>query len=349
MTHEDDASPIITVIVPVRNEERFIAGTLGQLMGQDYPSDRFEVLVVDGRSTDATRAVVGELLADHPNLRLLDNPGRLSSAARNIGVRQARGELIVVVDGHCQLPGPSYLRNLADAFARSGADCLGRPQPLDVTGATSLQRAIAEARSSRLGHHPASFIYSSEESFVPPQSVAIAYRRSVFDTVGYFDERYDACEDVEFNHRVDRAGLRCFFTPRITVHYHPRASLRGLLRQMIRYGRGRVRLFRKHPETFSISCLIPAVFVAGLVLGPLLAWLVPWLWPVYLAAIGTYALAVLVATIGVAQKPGGWRLAPWLPLVYLTIHCGAGLGVLRELVARARPRGVEVRCAGELH
>ena len=182
MTHEVDTPPFITVIVPVRNEERFIVGTLGQLMGQDYPVDRFEVLVIDGRSTDATRALVGGLLADHPNLRLLDNPARLSSAARNVGIRNAQGKLVIVVDGHCQLPSPSYLSNVADAFARSGADCLGRPQPLDVTGATNLQRAIAAARSSRLGHNPASFIYSSDESFVPPQSVAVAYDLTRSDT-----------------------------------------------------------------------------------------------------------------------------------------------------------------------
>ena len=83
------------------------------------------------------------------------------------------------------------------------------------------------------------------EGFVPPQSVAIAYRREVFDRIGLFDERFDACEDVEFNQRADEAGLTCFFTPRVAVHYHPRSTLSGLFRQMARYGRGRVRLARR--------------------------------------------------------------------------------------------------------
>ena len=131
-----------------------------------------------------------------------------------------------------------------------------------------MQRAIAAARASRLGHHPASHIYSDREGFVPPHSVAVAYRRGVFDTVGLFDERFDACEDVEFNHRVARAGLKCWFTPRVQVHYYPRASLVGLFRQMVRYGRGRIRLLRKHPETFSLPGFVPAAFLAGVVLGP---------------------------------------------------------------------------------
>src|SRR5206468_1775311 len=148
----------------------------------------------DGDSTDGTAQIVIDMSAAHANLKLLTNPRRLSSAGRNIGVRNARGEYIVIVDGHADLDNPHYLSELVDSFEQSGADCLGRPQPLDVAGASSLQRAIAAARSSWLGHHPASYIYSNKEQFVRPQSVAVAYRRSVFYKVGLFDEAFDACE-----------------------------------------------------------------------------------------------------------------------------------------------------------
>ena len=120
-------------------------------------------------------------------VRILDNPKLLSSAARNVGIRESQGEIVIIVDGHCEISDRRYLRKLADAFARSGADCIGRPQPLDVAGATLLQQAIAAARSSRLGHHPDSHIYSRTEKFVPALSVAVAYRRDVFDRVGHFD------------------------------------------------------------------------------------------------------------------------------------------------------------------
>ena len=98
--------PFISVIVPVRNEEAFIESTLRQLLAQDYASGRFEILVADGRSTDRTRAIVGELQAKHPQVTLLDNPNRLSSAGRNVAVEASRGELIVLVDGHCELDNP---------------------------------------------------------------------------------------------------------------------------------------------------------------------------------------------------------------------------------------------------
>ncbi|MFO0842169.1 MAG: glycosyltransferase family 2 protein [Gemmataceae bacterium] len=323
--------PLISIIGPVRNEAPFIAATLTQLFAQDYPAERYEVLVADGGSTDDTRAIVLRLARGRPNLRLLDNPGGWSSAGRNVAARAARGEVVLLIDGHCEIRNRRYLADLADAFA-TGADCVGRPQPLDVTGATPLQRAIAAARSSRLGHHPASHIYSDREGFVAPDSVAVAYRREVFDRVGWFDEAFDACEDVEFNHRLRRANLRCWFTPRVAVRYHPRDSLAGLFRQMVRYGRGRVRLLRKHPDTFSPASLVPGAFVAGLLAGPALACLLSALGLVYLGAVAAYALLVLGFSLAIAAREREPRLAAWCPLVFATVHLGAGWGLLREAV-----------------
>jgi succinoglycan biosynthesis protein ExoA len=328
--------PFISIIVPVRNEGAFIAGTLEQLFAQDYPADRFEILVADGRSTDDTRAIVAALAYRFPNVRLLDNPQRLSSAGRNVAVRAARGDVVLLIDGHCEIDNPRYLADLAHAFSQSGADCVGRPQPLDVTGSTPWQRAIAAARASRLGHHPSSHIYSVQEGFVPPQSVAVAYRREVFDRIGSFDEQFDACEDVEFNHRVARAGLTCWFTPRVAVRYHPRDTLAGLLRQMVRYGRGRARLLRKHPDTFSLSSLLPAAFLAGVLLGPALACLLPVLWLVYGAVLALYAFLAASTSALIAWRKRELALLPLLPLVFAAVHLGAGAGLWLELLAAPR-------------
>jgi succinoglycan biosynthesis protein ExoA len=340
----------VSVILPVRNEARFIERTLAQLVDQDYERDRFEVLVIDGESTDDTPALVARFAAAHPNVRLLSNPRRLSSAARNIAIREARGDVVLLVDGHCDLKNNGSLRELSEAFHRSGADCLGRPQPQDIANPTALQRAIAAARSSRLGHHPDSHVYSATESFVPAKSVAVAYRREVFytvgplnngldvhgKTVGGFDERFDACEDVEFNHRVDRAGLRCFFTPRIAAHYVPRDTLGGLFRQLFRYGCGRIRLWRKHPETLSMKTLVPGIFVLGCITGFVLAWLSWWLAAACATALTMYIAVVLVGSAAAAVARRDASILPWLPLVFATIHCGAGAGLLWEAVAGSR-------------
>lgn len=333
ITHDSllAATPFISVIVPVRNEADHIQSTLLQILNQHYDGEQFEIIVVDGQSSDDTWAIVKGLQKDHARLHLLANPKKWSSAGRNAAIRRARGDILVVIDGHCDLDDPNYLTHLAHAFERSGADCVGRPQPLKGPGANPLQLAIALARSSRLGHHPDSFIYSHVERFVPPQSVAVAYRREVFERVGLFDESFDACEDVEFNHRVARAGLRCFFTPRAQVRYMPRDSLKGLFRQMFRYGRGRIRLLRKHRDTTSVSCLLPAIFLCGLAMGPV-ALASPWLLAAYLGGLGLYELVVVSFSLALAWRARNIQLFVWLALVFPTIHLGAGAGLLQELI-----------------
>ena len=328
----------VSVVIPVRNEEKFIAGTLDGLLAQDYPDDAFEILVADGESTDATPRIVEQYAAKDPRIRLLRNPKRWSSAARNVGVRASRGDVVVVVDGHCQFEDNRYLRHLVEVLRRHDVDCVGRPQPLDIAGGSLLQQAIATARSSSLGHHPDSFIYSDQERIVPAHSVGVAYRRHVFERVGYFDESFDACEDVEFNHRVDQSGMTCVLAPGIRLHYHPRSSLRGLARQMGRYGRGRVRLWRKHRDTFSLKSFLPAAFVLFLMVGAVasllwspLAWL-------YLIGMGTYGIVVLGYSLSLSLQNRDARLLPWLPCVFAAIHLGAGYGSLAELVlGRSRP------------
>lgn len=341
-TEASDRSPVgalfISVIVPVRNEVAFIGNTLRRLLEQDYDPNSFEILVVDGQSDDGTQAIVNRVASRHSHVKLLDNPRRLSSAARNVGIRNSRGDVVLIVDGHCEIASSSMLQNVSNAFLDSEADCLGRPQPLSVQDGTSLQQTIAAARASRLGHHPESFIYSERPQFVPAKSVAVAYRRSVFDKVGYFDEEFDAHEDGEFNYRCDAAGLKCYFTPGIAVNYFPRSTLRGLFWQMVRYGRGRVKFSRKHAGTWGIGVLIPAAFVLFLMMGAILAIGVPALRIPYVVGWGFYVLIVLTESIRLSWRERNCYLLAFTPFVFITVHLGAGVGILGEILRSLRSR-----------
>src|SRR5579872_4562250 len=281
-------SPTVSVIVPVRNEAGSIERTLRLLLTQDFPLDRFEVIVADGVSTDETIPIVRRLQAEFSNLKLVFNPGRFSSAGRNTAIRHAAKDVAVIVDGHCHVPDSNYLKKLSTAFETSGADCLGRPQPLDIGDPTPFQKAVAVGRSSRLGHNPDSDIYSDRPKFVEPQSTAIAYSQAVFHKVGLFDEAFDACEDVEFNERVHAAGLTCYFTPDAKIVYQPRTCVRSLFYQLSRYGLGRARLAFKHPHSLSIPALVPPLWVLWVIFAPLMSLVVPnlgWAWAL---SIGLY-------------------------------------------------------------
>ncbi len=151
---QDTAPPFISVIVPVRNEEAFIESTLRQLLAQDYRADRFEILVADGCSTDRTHEIVADMQTHFPQITLLDNPGRLSSAGRNVAVEASRGDLIVLIDGHCEIDNPDYLRRtVADAFALALGARLSRPSATarrvsgDAAATGHCRGAVVAARS----------------------------------------------------------------------------------------------------------------------------------------------------------------------------------------------------------
>ncbi|MGD9127624.1 MAG: glycosyltransferase family 2 protein, partial [Planctomycetia bacterium] len=326
----------ISVVIPIRNEAAFILDTLDELAAQNYPADQFEVIIVDGDSDDGTVEKVERFIEDYYHFQLLHNPKRIASAARNIGAHAAQGDVVVIVDGHCQIRNPSFLANIAEAFQESSADVLGRPQPMDISNATILQRAVAATRNSRLGHHPESFIYSNQSGYVPARSVGVAYRRDVFKRIGYFDETFDAHEDGEFNYRCDQAGMRCWFTPKIAVTYYPRNTLTGLFFQMIRYGRGRIRILRKHPETFGLGSFLPLAFLVGLVIGLPLILVHPVFMMIYLGCLAIYFTAALGIGVMAGLTSGSMAIAPLVPIVALVIHAGAGYGTLAELLLGKR-------------
>jgi succinoglycan biosynthesis protein ExoA len=326
------AVPFVTVIVPVRNEGKCIERTITKLARQSYPADRFEIIVADGLSTDDTVAIVRGLQDQFDNIRLISNPRQLSSAARNLGIHFGKGDYFIVVDGHCDIDDQEYLRKMVSAFAKSGADCLGRPQPLEVDGASLLQEAVALARRSWFGHNPDSHIYSAQSGFVKASSVAVAYSRHVFEAVGGFDERFDACEDVEFNHRVDEAGLKCWFAPDIAVHYHPRTSIRALMRQMSRYGHGRIRLASKHPRSLTGPALAPMTFWASMIACGLLAfWSRPFAFA-FTTGCAAYLAVTAIAIAMLLRKPGRIAAKCWLPIVFPAIHLGFAWGSFVEIL-----------------
>jgi len=327
---------LITVVIPIRNEAKHIGAVLDALLVQNYPKDRFEIIVVDGLSEDDSKMIISEYVKNFPNIRLLDNPKRLSSAARNIGVREARGEIILIVDGHCLIDNRQMFANVNASMQDQNVHSLGRPQPLFLDNANAAQRAIAMARHSRLGHHPDSFIYSDEPQKVPAISVAVAYRKNVFGQVGLFDERFDVCEDCELNYRLDLAGFHCYFVPDIAVRYVPRDSVFRLGKQMIRYGRGRVRLAKKHPKTFSLKMFMPALLVLGLIAGGLLSFFSMPVAFVYGGVIAVYFAVIALESVRLSVVN---RFLPGLillPVVFLTIHLASGYGELVELFSRLK-------------
>ncbi|MEM9553856.1 MAG: glycosyltransferase family 2 protein [Acidobacteriota bacterium] len=338
-TSQGDPRPLVSVVMPVRNEADFIARSLGAVLAQRWPADRLEVLVVDGRSTDGTRERVEAIAATTDvAMRLLDNPGRTAPCALNVGIAAARGDIIVRVDGHCEI-GPDYVAHGVRHLLEDGADGVGGPLktiPLDPSDPVA--RTIAAAMSSPFGVGGSAFRVSRPGDYLREvDTVAFpAYTRAALERAGPFDEELVRNQDDEYNDRLRRLGGRILLAGDMPARYYARSSWRKLARQYFQYGLYKIRVLQKHPRQLSWRHGVPGVFVAaltvallvgatGLLGAPLLSW------APLAAIVGAYLVAILLATLFEIRRHD-LAVTTRLPLAYALLHLGYGAGTLLGLV-----------------
>ena len=229
--------------MPVHNEATQIARTLRAVFAQDYPGDRMEVIVVDGMSTDDTRAIIESFQAEHANVRLISNLGKIVPTGLNAGIRQAKGDIIVRLDGHTEVAA-DYVRQCVTSLLRSGADNVGGK--MTAVGTSIIGKVVAIAASTPLGVGGARFHYSNQEEWVDTVYLG-AWRRELFCRIGLFDEEQVRNQDDEFNYRLLERGGRILLTPHVKSTYTARSSLRAVAGQYFKYGYWKVRVMQKHP------------------------------------------------------------------------------------------------------
>ena len=308
--------PLVSIIIPMLNESEAIGRCLDSILDQDYPQSRLEIIIADGGSTDGAREKVESLIPKVPNLRIVENLRRRTPAGLNAGIRNAKGELVIILGAHTRIK-EDFVRQNVEAMNREEVDCTGGTQ-VNV-GETFVQKAIGFAMGSPFGLASAPYRFSKKEQFVDTVVYA-AYRRSLFDEVGLFDEDLFISEDAEMNWRIRKAGHRILYSPKIVSYYYPRKTITGLFKQLFRYGILRVNVIKKHLDAVKWMHLVPLLFLFGLILLVVLR-----LWTPVIFLLGFYVLAVLYYSLRIAIREG-FRYLPVLPLLLMTIHLSWGLG-----------------------
>lgn len=336
----DPTWPFVSIILPVRNEAKFIASSLSAVMNQNYPADRVEIIVADGMSTDATREIIHSLQEIYPNVRLIDNPGQIVPTGLNAAIAAARGEIIVRVDGHCTIA-PDYVRNNVQHLLNDGVDGVGGP--LTTVGATTLASAIAEAMSFPFGVGNSAFRTVTDKTMLTDTVAFPTYTRAIVERAGWFDEELVRNQDDEYNYRLRELGAKILLASDVRSTYYSRSSLRSLWSQYFQYGYWKVRVMQKHPRQMRLRHFVPILFVFWLGTSLLVLPLFAWGRLVGLAMLGSYLVADLISSILIARRRG-WRLFSRLLVIFPTIHLSYGLGFLVGLVKfRSRWRDREGR------
>jgi glycosyltransferase involved in cell wall biosynthesis len=328
-------SPFISIVVPLLNEQDYVERLLRSLLDQDYPRDRYEILVADGGSTDGTLAALRRVDAEG-RVRILENPRRTAPAALNVAIAAARGEIITRVDGHSHVA-RDYLARIVAVMEETGEAVVGGPVQMEAD--TPFRRALVEALYSGLGVGSVPYRTLRKRAYVESLQTG-SFRSDVLRKVGPFDESLAVVEDLDMNTRIREAGHRLLLDPTIRFWYFPRPGLRALWRQIYMVGRVKCRILRKHPRIFRLKYVLPSVLVlataaalaaiaAGMLMpSPRLLGFGIGFVLLYLVAVGTFATTKPRLGLGAA------RLLAILPV----LHFGYGLGFLAgasEIVTRA--------------
>ena len=321
-------APLISILIPIRNEAAYIQRCLEAVLAQDYPSDRLEILIADGMSEDGTREILNELLKIHPQINVFDNPRKIVSTALNILFPKAKGEILIRVDGHCVIAS-DYVRNCVWHLTEDHVDGVGGP--MHSIGEDHISKVIAIAMSSKFGVGGSSFRTETGETKLVDTVPFPAYTRLIIDKVGLYDEELVRNQDDEYNYRIREAGGKILLASDINSTYYSRGSLKKLWKQYFQYGFYKVRVLQKHPRQMSPRQFIPPMFVSALILCALLTLIFPWGWLVFTALVGVYLLANLAASTLIAWRKG-WKYLWPLPIAFTTIHISYGLGFLCGLV-----------------
>jgi len=320
--------PSVSILIPVRNAARHIGRCLDAVFQQDYPADLTQVIIADGDSTDGTPEIIKERIRNVANAQLLHNERRIVPTAMNLMTLRATGDVIVRIDGHCEVP-PDYVSRCVRHLAEDGVDGVGGS--ITTIGHTPLSGTIALAMSSPFGVGNSAFRTQLEKSLLADTVPFPAYTSSIVDKAGPYDEELVRDQDDEYNYRIREMGGKLLLSGDINTRYYSRTSLPKLWKQYFEYGFYKVRVLQKHPKQMGRRQFVPPLFALSLVLSLCITGLFPWGWAALAAVGGSYALANLAASAVTASRKG-WRHVTFLPIVYAILHLSYGFGFLAGLL-----------------
>lgn len=322
----------VSIIVPCYNEQGTIGLLLDALRVQTYPSEDMEVVIADGLSTDRTREKIQNFQESHPEMtiRVVDNPRRIIPAGLNRAIDASTGEYIVRLDAH-SVPSPDYVQRCLEALIEQRGDNVGGIWKIRPGGNTWLAQAIAAAAAHPIGVGDARYRLGGKAQAVHTVPFG-AYRRTLVDEVGVYDETLLTNEDYEFNVRIRENGRKVWFDPAIQSDYYARATLTDLARQYWRYGFWKARMLRRYPHTMRLRQLLPPTFVFCMVILLILSLLLPIAGWLLVIMIGIYSLTLLGAGLIKSIQIRDMSYILGLPLAIATMHLSWGSAFLWSLI-----------------
>jgi len=329
----------ISIIIPCRNEEKFIKGAITSVLEFLDPDNIIcEILLIDGMSSDNTRSIINELSAIDDRIKLLENPHKNQAAALNIGIRQATGDYFMRLDAHALYP-KNYLILCHTTAQKTGADNVGGIVIPMISQGRYCAKLVHALTTHRFGVGDSGFRTSLEPG--PADTVPYGFfTKSIFKRIGLFDERLVRAQDYEFNRRINVAGGTVWLNPEIRVEYFNQPTLWRFLKKIfVQDAPYNAYMWYLAHYTFAFRHAVPGIFTLCIILGgafSLVFWWVSWL---FLAVAGLYGLLAITASVQLALRHKQLLHVFLLPMSFFLFHFiygwGLLIGILRLLLGGA--------------
>ena len=317
--------PAVTVIIPTRNEGRFIADCLDSVLTGEYPVDHLEILVIDALSTDETRDVITARKAMGAPIRILDDSDGNLPRALNLAIRESRGEILIRLDAH-NTYAKDYLRRCVERLVAGEAEMVGGVWHVVPRTRGAWGLAVAAVLSEPFGVGNAH--YRTRRLTRPTLVDTVPYfacRRALFDRFGFFDDSIPGSEDMVYNSHLRESGGRILLDPAIESWYQARTDLRLFVKHNLRNGYW-ATLPLHWGVRFRARHFAPLMFVSVmtvLALSSLLQQRFAWL---FVGALVTYVLGAAGVALRVAVLERAPMQFALMPVVFSVLHVSYGIG-----------------------
>jgi len=326
LVSETNGKPLVSIIIPCRNEEKYIGKSLDSVIANTYPKEKIEIFIIDGSSEDRTRDIIRDYAEKYPFISLLDNEEKIVPTALNKAIEKVKGEIVIRLDAH-NIYDKNYISKCVECLDKYNADNVGGIWVTRPGSTTTVAKTIAIALSHPFGVGNSTYRLDTKKPRLVDTVPFGCYRKDVFDRIGGFNKFLERNQDIEFNLRLKKAGGKILLVPEIVSYYHARSNLQDLAKQNFWNGYWVVYSTKFAKLPFSFRHFIPFVFVVS-ALGSLAlsTWISTFI-IIFGIVLGSYLIANIYITIRLSLKKG-MKYFLFLPLTFLTLHFSYGLGSL---------------------